>query len=103
MTDLHLPPPPQEPPPKWLQFPRDMEVNGDMTPASWFVNHTTGNVWLWIRQPLVTFVQNFGPEAALTLSTQLAEHAGAAAELAMNTKKLVEVRAPILGPDGRPV
>lgn len=100
MSDLRLPPPAQEPPPKYMQFPRDMEVVGDGTPAAWMVNHTTNFVWLWIRHPLLVIAQPFAADKAMDLASQIAEHAIAAAELQANTAQLVAVRNPLLGPNG---
>lgn len=103
MTDLNLPPPAPDPGdiPKYLQFPRDMTVEMGSTPISWFVNHTTGYVWLWLRTPLDVRAVPFQADKAMFLADALTEHAVAAAQLAIDTQKLVEVRAPLLGPNGQ--
>lgn len=104
MTDLTLPPPrPPEDLPPWLQFPRDMKVNGDNAPGSWFVNHTAGLVWLWLRQPLSVYTQPFSPDTAMRLSEQLGEHAIASIELMNNAQRLQQVKAPLFGPDGQAI
>lgn len=100
MTDLTLPPPDEPQRPKWLEMPIGMSVNGEGIPATWMVKHSTGVVWLWLRQPLNVYVQNFNPESAVAMAEALTEGAINAVELSENVSKLQAVRAPLFGPDG---
>jgi len=100
MSELQLPPSEQIKPPKWLQFPRDMTVNPDLTPSQYVIQHDAVNVWLWIRHPLVTLAQPFAPEMAIRMGTQMIDHGEKALEASMAAKRLVEMRAPIFGPNG---
>lgn len=102
MSDLQLPPSAPQEPPKWMKFPRDMEVAGDQVPAAWAVTVAPGMVWLWIRQPTNVFAHPFDATIAAQLGAALSDEAVKASDL-RDQNRLIQVKAPILGPNGTPI
>lgn len=102
MTDVPEQIPPDDLPsenPKWMQFPK-MSVNADHIPLSWMVTHGTGVVWVWVRSPVGVNATPFSVENGAQFLQVFSEKLKAAIELQINANRLLEVRAPIYGPNG---
>lgn len=93
----------QEPAPDiapWQKLPADMAVSG--VPKMFATTLSPdGTVWLWLRTPHACLAFDFDPDASETLGKSFLELAKKARE--MRDPELAVVKAPLLGPDGRPV